>query len=108
LWRMLEAISRRNDPRQLAAFVRDFFADPDPRLAALRQIACPTLVLVGEHDRLFLQPSDLLADTIPQAQQVRLADVGHMTALEAPVATAEVILSFLGSLPPAASRSLPQ
>lgn len=107
LWGMLEAISRRNNPRQLAAFVRDFFADPDPRLDALRQIACPTLVLVGEHDKLFLQPSDLLTDTIPQARQVRLAEVGHMTALEAPHATAQAILSFLDSLPPPATSQLP-
>jgi pimeloyl-ACP methyl ester carboxylesterase len=98
LWQILEAISRRNEPEKLAAFVRAFFVDPDPRKEALRRISCPTLVLIGAQDKLFLQPSQTMARHIPRAQCSLLKGVGHMTAIEAPELTSREVLTFLKAL----------
>jgi len=95
LWTLLMEICRDNEPGILAAFVRAFFTDRDPHLEGLRRITCPTLIVVGEHDKLFLQASDLLAREIPRARRRVLKGVGHMTALEAPGLTSATILNFL-------------
>lgn len=99
LWGLLEEISRENDPKTLGAFARSFFTDPDPRLEELRRIQCPTLVLLGDHDKLFISSSAELAREIPQARQVLMSRVGHMTALETPERTSQEILAFLAELP---------
>lgn len=78
--------------------MRSFYDDPDPRVKELRQIQCPCLVMLGEHDEVFIKPSELLARTIPNVQHVVLEGLGHMTAIEAPERTCEVLLEFLGSL----------
>jgi pimeloyl-ACP methyl ester carboxylesterase len=95
LWTLLMEICRDNEPSVLAAFVRAFFTDPDPHLESLRLMTCPTLIVVGEHDKLFLAASTLLAREIPRAQRQVLKRVGHMTALEAPGLTSATILNFL-------------
>ena len=95
LWTLLLEICRDNEPGILAAFVRAFFTDPDLYLENLRLIACPTLIVVGEHDKLFLQAGALLAREIPGARRQVLKGAGHMTALEAPELTSATILNFL-------------
>jgi len=95
LWTLLLEICRDNEPGILATFVRAFFTDPDLYLENLRLIVCPTLIVVGEHDKLFLQASALLAREIPGARWQVLKGVGHMTALEAPELTSATILNFL-------------
>jgi pimeloyl-ACP methyl ester carboxylesterase len=97
LWRMVEDVFRIGDPAELAAFIRAFYSDPDPHIAGLRRIPCPTLVLLGEHDTLFLAPSELLAKEIPGARHVILSGVGHMTAIEDPERTAGEIHRFLAA-----------
>ncbi|MFO1431020.1 MAG: alpha/beta hydrolase [Candidatus Competibacteraceae bacterium] len=97
LWALLLEICRDNKPNVLAAFIRTFFTDPDPHLESLRLIACPTLIVVGEHDKLFLPAGILLARAIPHAQHQVLERVGHMTALEAPELTSATILNFLAT-----------
>lgn len=99
LWARLEMICRRNDPEMLAAFIRAFYTDPDPRAEGLAQIRCPTLILVGRHDKLFLASSEWLARTIPGARLVVLAGAGHLLGLEAPDATAAALLTFLNDAP---------
>ena len=64
----MEQIFRLGDPDTIARFIRSFYTDPDPRLEGLRRIACPTLVLLGEHDVLFVEPSRLMAREIPRAR----------------------------------------
>jgi len=95
MWPIYEGFLRRSDPVAAGNFMLSFYTDPDPMIEGLRQIACPTLVLLGEFDLVFLGPSEILAREIPDARLVILNGVGHMTAIEDPERTAEEILDFL-------------
>jgi pimeloyl-ACP methyl ester carboxylesterase len=95
---MLEALQRRGDPDTLADFMSVFYDDPDPRIRDLRGISCPCLTLLGEHDVLFVKPSEQLAREIPNNRHVVLKGRGHMTALEDPDRTASELLDFLASV----------
>jgi pimeloyl-ACP methyl ester carboxylesterase len=51
----------------------------------LPQIACPTLIVWGERDRLIgVRDADVLADLIPNSRKVIFKDTGHMAMLERP------------------------
>jgi pimeloyl-ACP methyl ester carboxylesterase len=69
----------------------------------LREIRCPNLVLLGEHDVMFIEPSKLLARTIPEVKHVVIEGLGHMLAIEDPERTSAELLAFLGSLKAPAS-----
>ncbi len=99
MWQTVEEILRLNDPKLIATFVRSFFTDPDPQIKKLGQISCPTLILYGEHDSLFIEPSQLMARTIPVVKYVVLEGVGHIIAIEAPARTCYEILNFIKNLP---------
>jgi pimeloyl-ACP methyl ester carboxylesterase len=98
LWGVVERIFRLGDPDVIARFIRSFYTDPDPCVEGLRRIACPTLVLLGEHDVLFVEPSRLMAREIPRARWVMLPGIGHMTAIEDPERTTRAILEFLADV----------
>lgn len=65
----------------------------------LHEIGCPTLVLVGDQD-----PStppamaEVLAENIPGARKVLLANTSHIAMLESPDAVNQALLSFLAAL----------
>jgi pimeloyl-ACP methyl ester carboxylesterase len=88
-----------NDRDTIHRFVCSFYRDPDPRVEGLRKITCPTLVVFGEKDDLFIEPSRLMAREIPGAELREYPGVGHMTALEAPDLLARDVLSFLAAHP---------
>jgi len=92
---LLDAIQGRGDPETLADFMSVFYDDPDPRIRDLRGISCPCLILLGEHDVLFVKPSEQLAREIPNSRHVVLEGRGHMSALEDPERTAAELLDFL-------------
>lgn len=60
------------------------------------QIACPVLVLFGEHDKV-VPPgnAELLARKLPNARVKILPNVGHVFPVEDPEATVQAILEFL-------------
>ena len=63
----------------------------------LRELAAPTLVLVGALDqRDFRRIARFLADEIPGARFEELAGVAHLPPLERPEAFARTVLAFLG------------
>ncbi len=95
MWKIVEGFSRRGNPETHAKFLLSFYTDPNPMVEGLRQIKCPTLVLLGEFDIVFIQPSDLMAKEIPDARHVILDGIGHMTAIEDPERTTMEILNFL-------------
>ena len=71
---------------------------PD-QLTELRAMRCPTLVLVGEEDRTFIEPSSLIADAIPGARLVVIPDAGHSPQFENPPAWFAALDGFLAELP---------
>jgi pimeloyl-ACP methyl ester carboxylesterase len=93
-----ERIFRRGDPKTIAGFMRSFYDDPDPHVEGLRQIKCPTLVLLGEYDVVFIEPSKLMAEEIPDVRHVVIEGVGHMTAIEDTERTIREILDFLDTV----------
>jgi pimeloyl-ACP methyl ester carboxylesterase len=67
-----------------------------PRLAA---VTSPVLVIVGEQDQAFIEPSFALADTIPDARLVVVPEAGHSPQFENPVVWFAAVAGFLGELP---------
>jgi 3-oxoadipate enol-lactonase len=80
--------------KSIEASVRGDHAD------SLSQIKAPTLVVVGEFDR--LTPPALakeIADQIPGAKLAIIKDAGHLSNIENPNEFNSVVLDFLLSLP---------
>jgi pimeloyl-ACP methyl ester carboxylesterase len=69
---------------------------PD-QLAALAAVPMPTLVVVGEEDETFLEPSRAMAAAIPGAELAVIPDAGHSPQFENPVAWRKVVEEFFGS-----------
>jgi len=100
--RMWEVINNFHERRLSQQAMRDFYAsfytDPDVKIAGLRGITCPTLILLGEHDVVFLPYSAIMAKEIPDNKHVIIKNIGHMTAIEAPEETTREILNFLAAV----------
>lgn len=80
-----------------AAMVREMVHQPD-QLALLASVRCPTLVIVGEQDEAFVNPSRAMANVIPGAELVVVPDAGHSPQLENPRPWLEAIERFLESV----------
>lgn len=66
--------------------------------ARLPQLAVPALVIAGELDQgTPLAMSQTMADAIPGAQLVVLADASHLAAIEQPAAFARAVKQFIGA-----------
>jgi pimeloyl-ACP methyl ester carboxylesterase len=94
-----EACSRLGEPDTLADFMTEFYTDPDPHILRLRAISCPTLVLTGVNDRLFVNPSRQQAREIPNARLEVWEGRGHMLAFEDPQRLVATLADFLRSAP---------
>ena len=92
------AMVRRAGPAQLMAQNRAVMARADLR-AALPRVACPTLVMVGDGDR--LTPPDCaeeIAAAIPGARLELLARCGHLLTWERPARVRAALLDWLARL----------
>jgi pimeloyl-ACP methyl ester carboxylesterase len=74
-------------------------ANQDDDLPSLRDVSCPTLVIVGAQDAPFLDASRALAAAIPDAQLAVIPDGGHSPQFEAPAAWIAALEGFLAGLP---------
>jgi pimeloyl-ACP methyl ester carboxylesterase len=99
MWDKSFVMIRMGDRNRIAAFVRSFYRDPDMMVEGLKKIACPVLVVVGEKDDLFIEPSRIMAQNIPDCRHVLFEGIGHMTAIEAPDRLADELLRFLAAHP---------
>lgn len=88
-------------PAMWASVVTQLMSVED-RLDALRGLAVPTLVIVGDQDTSFLAASEALAGAIAGARLVVVPDVGHSPQLENPTAWYDAVSSFLASSQPVA------
>jgi len=63
----------------------------------LQEIACPTLIVWGDHDRLIsVGDADVFAELIPDSRKVVFGDTGHMSMLERPDVFNALLEEFLG------------
>lgn len=83
----------------LAHAARGMLAQRDGRVInSLPDIAVPTLVLVGANDEAYLAGTDYMANKIPEATRVVLADAGHSSNIDQPEAFNAAVREFLGRL----------
>jgi pimeloyl-ACP methyl ester carboxylesterase len=62
----------------------------------LPEIACPTLIVWGDSDRLVnVRDADTFAELIPNSRKVIFEDTGHMAMLERPAAFNALLRDFL-------------
>jgi pimeloyl-ACP methyl ester carboxylesterase len=62
----------------------------------LSKIACPTLIVWGERDRLInVRDADVFAELIPNSRKVVFEDTGHMSMLERPQEFNSLLEDFL-------------
>ena len=65
----------------------------------LSLVACPALVLAGEHDTMTVECSQAVVDGIPHARPlVIIAGASHMKLLEEPEVCIKHIAAFLKSI----------
>lgn len=89
--RMAEDVGAEAYVRQLRAIK----GRPDSR-GDLKDIRCPTLVLVGEHDALTPPAlADEMAAGIAGARLVKLRDCGHMSTMERPEAVSRELVALM-------------
>jgi 3-oxoadipate enol-lactonase len=86
-WRSLSAV-------MWATMAVDIVEQPD-ELPRMHAVACPTLVIVGEQDETFLEPSNALASTIAGARLVVIPEAGHSPQMESPHAWRSALEGFL-------------
>jgi len=98
MWKIYESFVHRSDSVAVAEFMKSFYCDPNPMVEGLRQIKCPTLILLGEFDDVFIKPSEVMAKEIPDNRHVIIKGVGHMTAIEAPDQTIGELTDFLDTV----------
>lgn len=95
MWDMAYEIIKIGDRKAIAEFIRSFYKDPDPLIEGLQKITCPTLILVGQKDELFLESSKLMTEHIPDARLEILEGAGHMLAIERPEIVSQMITAFI-------------
>jgi 3-oxoadipate enol-lactonase len=64
----------------------------------LKAVAQPALVIVGDHDRLSLEPSRELAAALPRVRLVVVARAGHVVNLADPSAFNAAVEAMLRDL----------
>lgn len=89
------ALAEANSSAGLAAVARGMGQRPDST-PYLPDIACPTLVIVGDQDTLTpVSDARTLFERIPRSELAVIEDAGHLSNLEQPVAVSERIASYL-------------
>jgi len=75
----------QNDPHGLANSLRGMGTGVQPSLwDELGSVTIPTRLIVGEHDKKFLQINHEMAQQIPDVKMITITGVGHTTHLENP------------------------
>ena len=93
----VDRIMTRQKPETVEGDLTAMRDRPDAR-DRLREIAIPTLVVVGEEDAL-TPPADSeeMAEAIPGARLVRIAGAGHLSPMERPGAVAAALGDFFAA-----------
>jgi pimeloyl-ACP methyl ester carboxylesterase len=91
-----EVAGAEHDPVGLAHAARGILTQHDNRvIASLTEIDVPTLVVVGENDRQFLNAADYFAAKIPGAVKHVIASAGHASNIDQPAEFNRLVIEFL-------------
>ncbi len=91
-----QAQARHNDPLGPARTARSMLRQYDSRVIdSLPGISVPTLIIVGANDEAYLAGTDYMANKIPGAEKVVIADAGHSSNIDQPEAFNRAVLDFL-------------
>ena len=93
-WARIRAKQLSMDPEAFAT-LGPMLSEHEGVASRLGEIRCPTTVLVGEDDRAFLKPAQVLARGIPGAQHVVIESAAHSPQLENQEAWLEAVLAHL-------------
>lgn len=89
----------KNRPFALALSLRGMGSGAQPPLhAALSRVRLPVLLVAGAEDPKFVAKSRELADRLPNARAVAIAEAGHAVHLEQPETLARLVRAFLQNL----------
>jgi pimeloyl-ACP methyl ester carboxylesterase len=84
------------DATGLARAARGMLTQRDARvISSLPTVRAPSLVLVGADDTPFIAASDYMANKIPAAKKLVLANAGHAANIDQPEAFNAAVLAFL-------------
>jgi pimeloyl-ACP methyl ester carboxylesterase len=95
-WDRIQAKLEKMDPEAFAT-LGPALMQQDSLVDRLKEIHCPTTVIVGAEDLLVLEPSRELAGAIPGAVLVEIPDAAHNPQLENPKAWSEAIRNHLAT-----------
>jgi 3-oxoadipate enol-lactonase len=87
-------LTRNSAPDMWTAIVTEIIEQPD-QIDRLRDVAVPSLVIVGDQDVPFIAHSERMAKTIPNARLAVIADAGHSPQFEAATEWFAVLTGFL-------------
>ena len=83
----------------LAFAARGLLAQRDGRvISSLESIKAPTLVLVGDKDEAYFAATDYMANKIPDAKKVVIANAGYAANIYQPDAFNQAVLEFLAQV----------
>ncbi len=88
------------DPVAYAELGREI-VEQESLVPRLPEIRCPSLVLVGEEDRSFVEPARVMAAALPDAALVVIPGAGHQPQFEAPSAWFAAVRDHLRRVRPA-------
>jgi 3-oxoadipate enol-lactonase len=93
-----KALKMQNNPKYLAAALQAMLrAMQDP--PDLKQISCPALLIVGEHDPYKnMELARAMQKEITQAE-LKILPAGHAAPIEAPEGFSREVIGFMNSLP---------
>ncbi len=91
----VEGFIRKAKPDAITWAQRAMAARPDSA-ATLAQFSDPALLIWGDQDDLSLATDQkYMAQALPECQQARIPDSGHLSALECPDAVSSALITFL-------------
>jgi len=90
-------LMRTMDPVGLAKFCRGAMLNPYD-VDKLKDIACPSLIIMGEDDVDYLAAADYMAARIPHSKKVVISRAGHGVNVDQPKMFNQVVLGFLEGL----------
>jgi 2-succinyl-6-hydroxy-2,4-cyclohexadiene-1-carboxylate synthase len=93
-WERIARKLESMDPMAWQALIR-VLGEHEPVANRLGEIRCPTTIVVGEQDQVFLAPADELERGIADAVRVTIPDAEHSPQLENPAAWSAAIRAHL-------------